>query len=213
MNPLQAYLDNREHAHTRAGEAGARAKAGETWATMGQTPEQRLLAFDTWVCNQLETRLLWPADPVRKAKLIGQCRAELEKLVLELWRRGWMLDGKRLAEHITAALDQVGARQRAGQVKDFYPFFRHVITTYVGANAEEIQAEARRTPTIGTLISVLGVTRALKAAPTTIPELVALRKEETLKERLAKIRKKASEPKEFHNQYQASFFPTEETKK
>jgi hypothetical protein len=190
MNSLQAYLDNHEDPARRQAQAAARGRAADAWQAMGQTPEQRLLAFDQWLCRQLETRLQWPENPVKKAKLLGQCRAELEKLVLELWRRGWMLDGKRLADHISDALGQIAERQRAGQVKDFYPFFRFVVTSYVGTHAEEIQAEARRIPTMGSLIGSLGITRQLKQSQPSIPELVAARKDETIKEKLAKQRRR-----------------------
>lgn len=186
---LQGYLDNHE-GPGRAHAAATKARAAQNWMEMGQTPEARLLQFDRWVIGQLEVRLVWPDDPARKAKLLGQCKAELEKLVLELWRRGWMLDGARLASHITRVLDSIGGRQRAGAVKDFWPYFRHAVTTHVGANAEEIQAEARKTPTVGSILGTLGVSRRVSgAAGTTIPELVAQRRDETLKEKLAKARK------------------------
>ena len=185
---FQAFLDRHE-GEGRLQAAGQRKQAQKTWAELGQSPEQRLLKFDVWVYAQLDSRLVWPENAARKAKLLGQCRAELEKLVLELWRRGWMLDGNRLASHIVAVLDQIGARQREGKVKDFWPFFRHVVITYVGANAEEIQAEARRIPTVGSVLATMGVARKVAAVPSSIPQLIALRREDTLREKLAKARK------------------------
>jgi hypothetical protein len=188
MNTLQAYLDHRESAGSRKTATGQASRARETWATMGQSPEQRLLAFDRWCCTELAALLQWPADETRKAKLIAQCRVEIEALVLDLWRRGWGLDGKQLAAHVTKALDQVATAQREERVKDFWPFFRHVIRSYVGANAEEIQREARKTPTVGGLLATMGVTRRLQASAPSIPELIALRKDETLRSKLSKAR-------------------------
>ncbi len=196
MNTMQAFLDGRESSAQRERERGAQKRSAETMELMGTTPEQRLLAFDQWVCRELAARLQWPDNAEKKAKLIGQCRAELEKLVLELWRRGWMLDGKRLADHITGVLSQIAERQRAGQVKDFYPFFRHVVSTYVGANAEEIQAEARRTPTVGSLLATMGVARKISTMGPSIPELVAQRREETLREKLTRARKSSTKEKD-----------------
>jgi hypothetical protein len=157
-------------------------------------PEERLLKFDAWVRCQLAERLQWPADQRRRAKLIEQCRMKLERLVIDLWRRGWMLDGQRLARHLDAALDDIAAAQAAGRVKDFWPFFCRVVEGYVGINAEEIQAEARSTAgarPIGSILSSILIERRSVPAPQgpTLPELVAQRHEETLRERLARRRK------------------------
>jgi hypothetical protein len=119
-------------------------RAADDWMLTFIAPEERLMKFDSWVRRQLAERLQWPEDARRRAKLIEQCRVKLERMVVDLWRRGWMIDGQRLAKHLRAALDDIGSAQTAGRVKDFWPFFCRVIDRYVGLNAEEIQREAPR---------------------------------------------------------------------
>jgi len=168
-------------------------RPADDWMLTILAPEDRLLKFDSWVRRQLEGRLQWPEDARRRAKLIEQSRVKLERLVIDLWRRGWMLDGQRLARHILAALDDIAAAQRAGRVKDFWPFFSRVVDRYVGINAEEIQAEARACAgarPIGSILSSIIESRGKPAAQgPTLPELVAQRREETLREKLARRRK------------------------
>ena len=68
---------------------------------------QRLLKFDACVKGELEKRLDWTWMGTHRVKRGEQCRVPIARLVLELWRRGWMLDGRKLAGVITAALDDV----------------------------------------------------------------------------------------------------------
>ena len=100
-----------------------------------------------------------------------------------------MLDGERLAARITEMLDCIGKAQRAGQVRDFWPYFKAAVSRYVGLNAEEIQAKAMSTgAAIGAVFRQL--TKGLPAGPA-MPELVAQRADETLR---AKVnRQKAQE--------------------
>jgi hypothetical protein len=186
MNVFAACLDTREE-NRQAGHP-------DDWMVTGRAPEERLLKFDTWARRQLEARLQWPADARRKARQIEQCRVRLERMVIELWRRGWSLDGQRLAKHILAAIDDIGAAQRAGRVKDFWPFYCRVIDRYVGLNAEEIQTEARSLSGARSLGDVLGpLLQRLQSA--TLPDLIAQRraetaeaKKDTLRSRLARQR-------------------------
>jgi hypothetical protein len=156
-------------------------------------PEERLLRFDAWVRAELASRLDWSWAGVHKEKRIEQCRVYLERMVIALWRRGWMLDGRRLAARIEAMLDAFGTYQRAGKVADFWPYFRATVDRYVGQNAEEIQREA--------LAAGSHVSQALAAVlahrPSqgpSLPELVAQRagevaeaKEQTLRQRQARL--------------------------
>ncbi len=165
MNILGSHLDAREH---------SRAGAQETNA-------QRLLKFDAWVKGELATRLDWAWAGAHQVKRIEQCRVQLEGLVLDLWRRGWMLDGKKLADVITAALDDVAKAQKAGRVQDFWAFFKAITSRHVGVNSEEIQMQAR---SAGALLSqALNVLDVKKPAPTEtpLPALIAQRREETVK--------------------------------
>ena len=182
---FNAFLETREQRHQEG-------RPADDWMLPILAPEQRLLKFDTWLRRKLAERLFWPSDPPRKAKLIEQCRVKLERLVIDLWRRGWLLDGQRLAKHILAALDDIAAAQAAGRVKEFWPFFCRVVDRYVGLNSEEIQAEARAIAgarPIGSIIAQLGVRSNTSPASPTLPELVAQRREETLREKVSRRRK------------------------
>lgn len=183
MNIFEQFLDNREpQQHGPDSEL-------LVWLNQGNAPEVRLLKFDAWVGRQLAKRLDWTWAGDGKAKRIEQCRVYLERLVLEMWRRGWMLDGKRLAAHIEKVLDAVGAYQRAGKVQEFWPYFRACVDRYVGGNAEEIRAEAMRIGChAGQLLTALGVNRP--ASGPSLPELVAQRADEVTKAKDATLREK-----------------------
>jgi len=184
---FDGYLQTRADRH----QAG---RPADDWMLPLLAPEDRLLKFDAWMRRQLESRLQWPERGRLKAKEIEQCRIRIERLVIELWRRGWLLDGQRLANHIRAALDDIAAAQAAGRVKKFWPFFCQVVDRYVGINSEEIQAEARAVAgarPIGSILSSIIIERPTQPAPQgpTLPELVAQRHEETLREKLARRRR------------------------
>jgi hypothetical protein len=189
VNVFNEFLDEREAGRATLADADMVA-----WLNQGAAPEVRLLKFDAWVGRQLATRLDWAWAGPQKARRIEQCRIYLERLVLDLWRRGWMLDGKRLACHLETVLNNIGAYQRAGKVQEFWPYFRACVDRYVGANAEEIRDESMRVGAhVGQLLNALGVKRP--ATSPTLPELVAKRaaeiaqaKEETLREKLARKR-------------------------
>jgi hypothetical protein len=171
-------------------------RTADDWMLSIIAPEERLLKFDAWVRRQLTQRLKWPGTERQQRKMIEQCRVKLERLVVDLWRRGWMLDGQKLSRHILSCLDDIAAAQAAGRVKDFWPFFCRVVDRYVGINSEEIQAEARTMAgarPIGSIISQLGSVHpstliSVPGAPT-LPELVVQRREETLREKLSRRRK------------------------
>ncbi len=184
MNVFNEFLDERaKPAEGRADDALV------AWLNQANPPEVRLLKFDAWAGEQLATRLDWTWAGAAKAKRIEQCRVYLERLVLEMWRRGWMLDGKRLAAHIEKVLDAVGTYQRAGKVVEFWPYFRACVDRYVGANAEEIRGEAMRVGShAGQLLAALGVKRP--ASGPSMPELVAQRADEVTKAKDASLREK-----------------------
>ncbi|OAM89299.1 hypothetical protein OH491_13760 [Termitidicoccus mucosus] len=189
MNSIEAYLHDRENA-LRQREIPADLLA---WFNHGLSPEDRLLKFDGWVRAELARRLDWSWAGAAKQKRIEQCRLHLERLVLGLWRRGWMLDGKRLAFHITTCLDAVGEYQLRGAVNDFWSYFKACVDRYVGANAEELRTEAMRVGShVNQLLDAFGVTRR-PSAPT-MPELIAQRADEvtkakTLREKQAAARR------------------------
>lgn len=187
MNVLLQTLD--EHERQPDGSREDAKKSAEAWQIVGESPDARLLAFDRWVRAQISQRLVMPADEARKSKLIHQCRAELERALVGMFDRGWLLDGKRLARHVTAMLDPIGKAQRDGKVGDFWPYFSASVRRYVGANAEAIQREAKG---IGALagVTVAALMQAGERAAQTTGELVQQRRDETLKERLQRRREK-----------------------
>jgi hypothetical protein len=162
-------------------------------ANHGLPPEERLLKFDAWARAKLARRLDWSWAGAAKGKRIEQCRLHLERLVLGLWRRGWMLDGRRLALHLTTCLDAVAEYQHRGEVNDFWAYFKTCVDRYAGANAEELRAEAMRAGShMHQLMDVLGAAR--KPAAPAMPELIALRADEvtqakTLREKQAVARR------------------------
>lgn len=189
MKTCSNHLDGRDESRL---EAKKRQERGDL-PFMSGAPEERLLKFDAWVRAELRERLLWTGTPEENARRIEQCRIALDKPVLELWRRGWLLDGRRLAHHIRALLDAVGTAQRKGSVEDFWPYFRSAVSRYVGANAEEIQMEARSAGAhVGAALASIN---AMMGAPTepSIPALIAARTEETLREKMAKQRKRSAQ--------------------
>jgi len=197
MDVLGKFLDLKDgprDAESRAAAHLDEAKAAQAWQIAGHRPEERLLAFDRWARIQLEKRLAWDWAGAAKEKRIEQCRVRLETIVLDLWRRGWMLDGRRLAVLLIEFLDTVGAYQRKGQVRDFWAYFNAAAERHVGLNSEEILREAMSAGAhMGLLLGKLGIgTRKQEPA---LPELLAQRadeigraKEETLREKLARAR-------------------------
>lgn len=184
---LQTYLDDRDDRLTRARDLERRDAAMRSWVMDGVTPEVRLLRFDGWVRAELEARIDWAWAKEQKPRRIEQCRIHLENLAVAFQRRGWYLDGKRFAAHITDALDDVAKAQREGRVRDFWPFFEQAVNRYAGLNAEEVQAEAM---SLGVHVGQMFARIGAKApqAPS-ITELLAQRRQETLREKLAAQRR------------------------
>lgn len=159
MNVIGQLLDARED-RARAERAADERLLAER---AGIDAAERLAAWDRWVARVLAESLVWPADAARRERLRGQCAAELTVVAQQLRGRGWLLDGTALAAHVRALLAPIGAAQRAGKVGDFWPYFRAAARRYVGANAEEIQRQAKRTgadegaQTIGAVLGALAV--------------------------------------------------------
>ena len=154
------------------------------WMHQDLAPEIRLLKFDSWVRVKLDRMIDWTWAGQDKPRRIEQCRLQLETLVLGLWRRGWLLDGPRLGAHIVAALADISGAQKAGRVKDFWPFFKAVSERYVGVNSEEIQAEA-----MSAGAAVADVFTQLQKKTQSLPELMAQRRDETLRAKQSRHRK------------------------
>ena len=195
MNILGSYLDGREDRQRDGVEADLR------WMKErgGIDPAERLAKWDAWLIATLSKSIAWPSDATKRARLLGQCAAEITVMVRQLRGRGWLLDGDTLAEHVRACIEPIGACQRAGKVGDFWPYFRSAVRRYVGAQAEDLQALARRTgadestQAMGSLLNGLGLGTA-KARGPSMTELIATRSVEikeakTLREKQAAARR------------------------
>jgi hypothetical protein len=188
MDILGDHLDSRDATMRAAGHQRARDTSLLLWLNNGIEPETRLLKFDAWARQELTLRIDWAWAGSSRPHRIEQCRLMLERLVLDLWRRGWMLDGHRLAKHITTCLDDIAAAQKADRVKEFWPFFKSVVNRYVGVNSEELQVEALQAGVhVGQMLCVFGV-KSRSAVPG-LPDLIAQRHDETLREKLARKRR------------------------
>lgn len=197
MNILSQIMEDREE------RKAAQVAADERWLreSAGIDPAERLLRWDRWVISQLASMLTWPAEPAARDRLLRQCAAELTTVAKQLRGRGWLLDGAELAGHVRALLAPIAKAQKAGKVADFWPYFRHSVKVYVGANAEEIQALARRSGSdqgarsFADAIAGLGFGQQARSKGPSMTELLAVRaaeisqdKAETLRERTSRAR-------------------------
>lgn len=191
MNILAAQLDNRAEQAERAAKQEAR-DVGSLLAGIGIDAAERKLQFDVWARRKIRDHINLPSDPERAAKLTGQIEAMLETMFCQMWGRGWLVDddGKRLRPHVEAVLKEIGAAQRrpSHPVTDLYPFAKHVIETYAGANAEELQADSQRRSVWS---QALG--HAKQRMTTKQPGIVTIaahHRDETVKAKLAAARRK-----------------------
>jgi hypothetical protein len=184
---MEGYLGERAQRALRNKHQDSRDISVRSWLRTDEPPEVRLLSFDRWLRAELALRLEWTWAGASKEKRLEQCRLQINGMVLDLWRRGWMLDGHRLGLRINDMLDRIGNMQRAGHILDFWSYFKATVDRYVGLNAEEIQAEAMSLGvTSGQVFQALA-----KRVPgsCTIPELIAQRSQETLRDKLSRQRR------------------------
>lgn len=185
MNVFDSFLDERDEAKGH----GGRESELLAWISRQTPAEVRLLKFDSWLRGKLAERLDWTWAGDLKARRIEQARLYLERMVLDLWKRGWMLDGRHLAGRILTLLDAVAEYQKAGKIRSFWPYFCATVDRYVGLNSEELQADAMRVgSTVEQLLGPLGIKRHSQAP--TLPELVAARADEVTKAKGETLRSK-----------------------
>ena len=182
MHSKRFYSDDLEAAGGRRADGGDARSTLQVWMDERQAPEVRLLKFDAWLRQLLVDKITWPADPGRRRKMVEQCRVLVERMVIELRTRGWLFDGKLLAAHVTAAVEEVAKAQAEGRVKDLWPFFRALLQRYVGTRADELREEA--------LSARCHISNLVGSISTRLPSLVAQRTDETLREKLARQRHK-----------------------
>lgn len=187
MNLLARGMDERDE---RRSEQQA---ADDNWLRerAGIDPDERRELWRRWLRKTLEQSLQWPAKADARDRLIGQCMAELTMLARQLRGRGWLLEGPALAVHVKAILEPIAKAQRAGKIKDFWPYFGEAVSRYVGAHAEEIQAHARRTgadeaaQSMAGALAALGIGKGTASRPS-MTEIIVDRDAVVRRERLAK---------------------------
>lgn len=188
MNLLEDLLRRREHDPRNPGQRQRdRALSREESAALtAGASAQRKVKFDRWVRAQIAQKLAaaLPETPAQRARQIGQIAELVETMLVHLYQRRWLLDGQRLAAHVTAALDEIARAHAAGRVRSLYLFSQVVICRYVGTHAEEIQQEARKQEGLATALLQAG---ALFREPSLV-ELAAYRRDANVKAELAAAR-------------------------
>jgi hypothetical protein len=192
------------------------AAADERWlVAAGVDPVERLQLWDRWVRAKLLELLTWPEDEAKRKRMVSQFAEELTALAKQLRGRGWLLDSRELAVHVRAILEPVGRAQRAGKVSDSWSYFCAAVRRYVDANADAIQAHARRTggeesgQTIGAILGGLSVVRRMSMTELLTTregqiEAAAIEREQMLRNRkgrpvgraAAKLKRKITEGQE-----------------
>lgn len=132
-------------------------------------PGDRLVNFERWLYAQLAQRLEWPADAAARERQIGQCRALVVQAVADLAMRGFLFRPKPLAALLVEQIEAVAEAQRAGRVRNLYPYFRSIWQRWVGLRAEELRESSMR---LGTHIA------ALEPGVLTLPQIVERAREE-----------------------------------
>jgi hypothetical protein len=151
---------------------------------------ERKAALRSWraaAAKVLGDAFTWPADPARRAKLIGQCTGELEVMAQHLFDRGWLLKEDRLIAMVETCIAPIAAAQVAGKIADFWPYFRSAVRRHVPVNADEIQHEARR---VGGAVSAADVFAGLSG----LLQRPAITATEAIGERRAEARQEACKP-------------------
>lgn len=121
--------------------------------------------------------LTWPEDPVRRDNLLDKCARELETIARHVYARGWLLQEERLGQLVRSCLEPVALAQRKGQIREFWPYYRRAVWAFVGVNAEQIQALAKRdgadvTSSMDSLISGLAIPGLAKRPAPSLTEIL-----------------------------------------
>jgi len=128
--------------------------------------------------------LTWPADPVRRANLVDKCARELETIARHVYARGWLLQEERLGQLVRSCLESVAVAQRAGKIREFWPYYRRAVWAFVGVHAEEIQALAKRdgadvASSMESLVAGLAIPGLARPVAPSMTEILAERPELT----------------------------------
>lgn len=148
--------------------------------------------FEKWVYAKLAEHLVWPADRVLRAKMIGQAKKCVFMLCFRLTKSGFMFESKELAQIIEAILIEVGTAQKAGRVKVLWPYLRSVMERHVQVNADRLKRESMH---LGRhLNQALGATTSRQVSLVeTVAQLYADRNKKTQERRQLRKDTEASE--------------------
>lgn len=125
--------------------------------------------------------LAWPGDTTRRDRLVARCVNDLEIIARHVYQRGWLLKEERLGELVKDCIRPIAAAQRAGKVRELYPYFKAAVERYVGMNAEEIQQAAKRSGAdVATSMEALvaGLGRVIGTPAPTITEMLVERRDQ-----------------------------------
>ncbi len=153
----------------------------EVWSNQRTVPGERLVAFESWLWEEMTTRLEWPRDLAARAKVIGQCRTFTMEAVADLERHGFLFQPKQLAALLREKLDQIGVMQRQGKVENLYPYFRACWHGWVRRESDQLRDRAML---VGSHVSQLMA--SLQPSGPSMPEIVA----QSLREQAAAARRK-----------------------
>jgi hypothetical protein len=165
----------------------------------GVDRKERLAAWREWAAKKLIAELALPEAPGARERLVGQLIAELERLVRALFDRGWLIEGRRLRDVVSAFLAPIATQQRAGKIGDFYPYFVAARRRFVGVNAEELQQAARQdgadagTAFAGGLAMALGMLQAL--GQPSLTEVIAERRQDRCNVSAGPVRRGPGRPR------------------
>ena len=157
----------------------------DRWASERTPPGERLAAFETWLWHELQTRLKWPRDEAAAARQIGQCRAFVLQAVGDLGRHGFLFKAPALRSMLCDKLDDLAARQIAGQITDLWPYFKATWTRWVRLESDALRDRAMSVGSHVTQITER-LARGTSDQPFTMPELVL----ESLRQQAATARRK-----------------------
>lgn len=154
-----------------------------TWQDARFDQGERLVAFESWVAEQLATRLQWPSNAAQAKKQVLQCRSLILQAVADMGRHGYLFQPREIAQMIVKTLDDIGERQRRGEVGDLYPYLKVAWRSYVTAQSDQLRDKAM---SLGSHISQLA-----KIADR-IPVIVSEDREAMIREKKQLAKKRAA---------------------
>lgn len=127
--------------------------------------------------------LRWPDDEQRREREVDNCVGLLQTIARHLYQRGWLLNEERLGELVKDFLKPIADAQKAGKVRELYPYFKAAVARYVPVNAEEIQRIAKRSgadaaASMESLVAGLAIPGLTRSRSVSMTEVIAAPKAE-----------------------------------